>query len=179
MKSPKTLMSEKLFDRSALALVLTFSFSPVQAELTPTAYTMSVIENHSEARDVLRGEYSRVTESRDTSTTFVGNSFSMQTNLCVAYTKTGEFDSAKAACETAVELTRKSLRRSRHQQSISYSQRSYRRDLALALSNRGVLRVFSGEAEMAQQDFIEANRLKSGLSQPSTNLSILIESPVS
>ena len=45
--------------------------------------------------------------------------------------------------------------------------------LALALSNRGVLNAALGETDLAQRDFEEASRLRTSLSAPGINLARL------
>ena len=47
------------------------------------------------------------------------------------------------------------------------------RNVALALSNRGVLRLLIGEGEQAREDFHEARILRSGIAAPRRNLQYL------
>jgi hypothetical protein len=88
------------------------------------------------------------------------------TNLCIAYTVTGDFDSAEEACDAALSVAeqvdraaRKSgLRLSRHEAT------------ARALTNRGVLRAMAGNALLAAADFRAAERISGAWTVPGRNL---------
>lgn len=175
MKPLTKLVSNKLLTRSALVLVTTLSINATHAESESVAYAMSVLEDSTGAKDILRGDYGQVIENLATSTPRAAGKFATQTNLCVAYTKSGDFSSAEHACDSAVAVTRKALAEVRGSYSAGFTQRSLRRELAVALSNRGVLRVHSGETELAGQDFVEASEQKSGLLEPYANLSRFVE----
>ncbi len=175
MKPLTKLVSNKLLTRSALALVTTFSVLSTQADAEPSAYAMSVLVDSAGGKAVLRGDYDRVIADLAASTPISGTNFAAHTSLCVAYTKSGDFSNAENACNTAVAVTKKAIEGPRSHGLEGFSKRSLRRDLALALSNRGVLRVFTGVTELAEQDFLEASELKSGLLAPRANLSLIAE----
>ena len=94
--------------------------------------------------------------------------FFASNNLCVAYTKSGDLDSAKLACDEAVRLA--PTEETVAMRSTATIDRRYR---ALALSNRGVLRALAGEDASAREDFEAAINLKGGLSAPERNLAYL------
>lgn len=60
------------------------------------------------------------------------------------------------------------------------SVRQYRKYLAIALSNRGVLLAITGKAERARKDFRDAMQFESDIPAPATNLARLsqITAPV-
>ena len=117
------------------------------AEDNKSAYRMGVIIDAAEGKAVRKGKYeqaiARLTEAkryrRD-------DQFARSTNLCVAYTKTGELEKAEVACEQAVML---------HADNRVDSERYH----ALALSNRGVLRAVKGDVELARADFEAATEI--------------------
>lgn len=84
--------------------------------------------------------------------------FESSTNLCVAYTLAGEYQKADEACAAAVELSERA---------------AVRRDVAVALSNRGVLRAVSGDPSGARQDFSRALEIERGLYPANENLQLL------
>jgi hypothetical protein len=61
----------------------------------------------------------------------------------------------------------------RSEYSKSFQERLRREYLALALSNRGVLRAATGDVELARQDFVAAQSARARLSVVKTNLARL------
>lgn len=158
--------NERKPHKVALALAfsaLAFSVS-AGAEEQETPYTMTAIIDASFGHKVSTGEYEQAIQ-RITAPGYhhLKDSFEAKTNLCVAYTKTGAIGQAVETCDAAVSELRN--------QTMKYG--SSRSDLAVALSNRGVLRAVKGEEELARQDFLEAVELKSGIAAPSSNLARL------
>lgn len=87
--------------------------------------------------------------------------FAEQTNLCVAYTKIRDVEKASTACDAAVaQMKEQEDRASRSRSERSAEVRAYRSDLAVALSNRGVLLAATGDAELARKDFRAAMALQ-------------------
>ena len=123
---------------------------------------MTAIIDASFGSEVTAGDYQKAIQRITAPKYHLKDSFAAQTNLCVAYTKTGAIGQATETCDAAV---REIQSRMRFEMSRS--------DLALALSNRGVLRAVQGQAELARQDFVDAVKLKSGLAAPTTNLAAL------
>jgi tetratricopeptide (TPR) repeat protein len=160
----------------ALAAALT-TCAPLFAQETDPAYTMTVIIDAAHGGKVAAGKYERAIEKISASKS-KRDLYSKQTNLCVAYTKTGDLDRATAACEAAlaIMLDNKSPRNSHL--GPAQAGRSDRMYLALALSNMGVLHAAKGSPESARQSFRQALELDSGLSAPKTNLERLAKSDV-
>lgn len=140
---------------------LAFSVS-AGAEEQETPYTMTAIVDASFGSQVTAGDYDFAIERITAPKYHLRDSFEAKTNLCVAYTKTGAIGQATETCEAAVTEIQNRMRFE-----------MTRSDLALALSNRGVLRAVQGQADLARQDFVEAVSLKSGLAAPTTNLARL------
>lgn len=94
--------------------------------------------------------------------------FASSTNLCVALAATGELQHAQSACEAALQITERSLRHADFA-----SERALQRDLALALSNMGVISVMSGEAGRGEAYFERASELRAGLAPVDSNLKVV------
>ena len=163
---------EKLtrFTRLSRPLMLVASLAvalPLAAEETDEAYTMTVIIDSAHGTKVAAGNYERAIE-KITAAKRSRDAYSTQTNLCVAYTKTGALEKATAACEAALTIMldgRKS--RSPHFAVAEQADRVY---LALALSNLGVLQAAKGSTDKARATFLRAVELDTDLSAPKINL---------
>ena len=152
---------------------LTFSVSAGAAE-QQAAYTMTAISNASFGQQVTVGKYGQAIEKITSPKFKTKTSFSAVTNLCVAYTKTGDLGRAAAKCDTALEKTRARVKFRRSGDLIQPA--GYGRtpaDLAIALSNRGVLHAVQGETDLAREVFLEAIDLEAGLEAPQINLARL------
>ncbi len=111
------------------------------------AYSMAVIIDAAEGKAVRKGKYDQAIARLTEEKRYRRNErFARSTNLCVAYTKTGELEKAEFACEQAVML---------HADNSVDSERNH----ALALSNRGVLRAVKGDVELARADFEAATEI--------------------
>lgn len=148
----------------ALLLGPVFSM-PVTAEETPaTAYTMAVIKNEAYGRRVTAGNYEQAIDKITRGGTHVRDRFADHVNLCVAYTKTKDIENADLACNAALAGIRKQEdRATRSKKGPLYG--AYKRDLAVALSNRGVLFAVSGDAARAKECFAAAIELQTDLSR--------------
>ncbi len=80
--------------------------------------------------------------------------YARQMNLCVAYSKEGNIDKAKDACHKAVTLVRQSGKRPAE---LQRELRSY------AYSNRGVVRLLSGDNIGALADFQRAHDIEASV----------------
>ena len=158
MNSPKKTGRVKRVSHPATLLAALLAAAPLAAEETDSAYTMTVIIDAAHGSKVAAGKYARAIE-KITARKSGRDPYSRQTNLCVAYTKTGELDKATTACEAALAITRDGK-----------IGRTYR---AVALSNLGVLHAAKGSRDIARRTFREALDLDSGLSAPKTNLARL------
>ncbi len=150
------------------------SGTPLHAEEQQLVYTLTAIEDVSYGEAIVAGNYDAAIEGILSSAKVARGGFEAQTNLCVAYTRSGEFDKADASCDAALVALKKRYRTSTVAGNIPfYSRRTHEKYLALALSNRGVLRVVSGEPDLARADFERAADLKFGLDVVDTNLAKL------
>jgi Tfp pilus assembly protein PilF len=158
----------RLLAAALTGLVATTAIAEEQAP----QYTMTVISNEKFSHKVLKGDYEKAIEKIEVASR--SDDFSMQTNLCVALTKTGDLDAAKVACDAAVEIVReKRSKRTRTARRFDYVDAGDRADLAVALSNRGVLHAAQGEEDLAHADFKASLDLDAGLSAPGINLARL------
>ncbi len=144
-------VAANLFAASALA-------HEVAQEPMAAGYQMAAVIDRAHGNVVISGDYGKAIED-------LGNKsrrhFESSTNLCVAYTMTGNLEKADAECAAALELSEKS---------------SVRRDIAVALSNRGVVKAVSGDLSGASEDFSRALEIHGDLRQASENLQLLRES---
>ena len=151
---------------SAALVALTLSMQSTYAEdVGKSAFTMTAISNVAMGEKVVAGEYDAVIARLASPAGRSVEAYSRYTNLCVAYTKSGELDAAEESCEKAVTIAGR-----RHSLIPTYSFRSGRRDKAVALSNRGVLRAVKGNVLGAERDFHEATNLTAALEAPRVNL---------
>ena len=156
-----------------LAFVAALFFSaPLAAQENAPAYTMTVIIDAAHGTKVATGKYEHAIE-KITATKSTRDPYSRQTNLCVAYTKTGALDKATEACEAALAITLGSKKSRGSYSGSARSERVERTYRALALSNLGVLHAAKGSPEIARSSFRKALELESGLSAPRTNLARL------
>lgn len=80
------------------------------------------------------------------------------------HAKTRKIDKASAACDAAIAVARKQQPESRNDGfGRRATERAYEADLALALSNRGVLLAAIGNEQLAKQDFLAAIELRTDL----------------
>lgn len=127
-----------------------------QPEVQP--YAMAVISNAAYGAKVESGRYEQAIDRITRNGSRMPDRFSEQVNLCVAYTKTRNIAKAGAACDAAIAKATE-LPDSRQNDA----------DLALALSNRGVLMAVKGEHELAKRDFRGAIDLRTKLTSIATN----------
>ena len=150
-----------------IALILALLAGPVSQAAEGDGYRMIAFEDKAKGHLVVKGRYAeaieRLAARRSRATNFERNN-----NLCVAFTKAAQLDAAKAACDEAVRL-RSDTRIAAHTYATP-EQRTSIRDRAIALSNRGVVRVLTGDEHGAMQDFAESVRIFDGLVEPQLNL---------
>lgn len=131
-------------------------------------FEMTVVSDEAFGRQVMAGELEVAIERIETSSGRAADEFFAQNNLCVAYTKNGQFNDAEKACDAAIAKTL-SKRRLRNSDNTQVD----RRYAAMALSNRGVLRALMGEKGRAAEDFSAAVDLKARIGAPKRNLAYL------
>lgn len=148
----------------ACALLLGFSMPVTAEETAAAAYTMAVIKNEAYGRQVTAGKYEHAIDKITRGGVRAKDRFADHVNLCVAYTKTKNIKSANRSCNAALAgLKKQEDRAMRSKKSPLYG--AYTRDLAVALSNRGVLFAVSGDRARAKESFAAALELQTSLSQ--------------
>ena len=130
---------------------------------------MTAYLDSAHGRKVVKGQYARAIDKITTSSARRANTFESKANLCVAYTKTGDFDSAREVCDEALARVRKRVG-TRTNRTLP---RIDRVDLAIALTNRGVLLALTGDLQQARAAFLEARELKARRSAVDSNLARL------
>jgi len=149
--------TNKLATLAALLIAATASMPALAHEDRAVPFTMAVIIDSAHGSKVQVGNYEQAIERITRSGSRTPKSFADQVNLCVAYAKMNDIQKANSACEAAIAKVRKldsrmaRIRNARNQEVLAY-----RSDLALALSNRGVLMAVAGDKERAKQDFLAA-----------------------
>ena len=141
-----------------------------------TPYVFTVIDTSRHGVDVLEGQYDdAIARIRQDGTADL--SFSESTNLCIAYTKSGDTAKALESCDRAVEVAReKNGMRWLGHANAPYNGRRKDLDLVIALSNRSVVHATSGDDLLALEDLREADALKPHLRAVSKNLAVLTTS---
>lgn len=140
---------------TAAAIATAFGVSARAALGAETSYEMiSYVESPS-GRRLATGDYDGAIElAAKRSRSGVGETRLMEnTNLCVAYTVTGNYAKARESCEAALEIAQlvdgaRSRRSARH---------AY--ETAKAMTNRGVLKAMTGDVTGAASDFKEATAM--------------------
>ena len=143
------------FSRPLTLVAALIACAPLSAQEVEPAYTMTVIVDAAHGGKVAAGKYERAIE-KITASKRARDSYSRHTNLCVAYTKTGELDKATEACEAALAITRETRSPRRSYPGLAHSEKANRVYLALALSNLGVVHAAKGNPEIARRTFREA-----------------------
>lgn len=163
-------------DAAKAALVtaaLTIAASVVQAG---TPYEFTVIDTTRHGAEVLEGQYEKaIVRIREDGAADL--SFSESTNLCIAYTKSGDTESAMESCDRAVDIARESNGLPRFSGLYASGNASGKDlDLVIALSNRGVVHAAAGDESRALEDLREADALRPHLRAVAKNLAVLTES---
>lgn len=152
----------------AVACLLLTQGSAVAHEGPPGKYRMTVISDEAYGHKIIAGHYAEAVDRIDASRGNGSKRFFAYTNLCVAFTLTGEVENARPACDEALALI--DTDSSRLPKFFEPIQTDYE---SMALSNRGVLRAVSGDVDGARDDFLAAEALGAGLSAPAENLARL------
>lgn len=146
--------------RAAMAALLIVATAPIPAlahEDPIVPFTMAVIIDGAHGTKVQVGNYEKAIDRITRGGSRTPRSFADQVNLCVAYAKTNDLQKANSACEAAIaEVRKQESRLARIRNERNQELRAYRSDLALALSNRGVLMAVAGDKERAKQAFLAA-----------------------
>ncbi len=126
-----------------------------------TPFKMGIVVDRAYGRSIQTGNYEQAITRLTRRSPSTLRTFSSQNNLCVAYVKTADLGKAAEACQAAVDGMKKLEARASKKSRRSFEHQKYRSDLAIALSNRGVLLAVSGDAVSARADFQAAMALGS------------------
>ena len=153
------------------ALLLTAGLASGTASLAHSElenFEMTVVTDAAFGHKVMDGELDAAIKSIEASHSRPSSEFFAQNNLCVAYTKSGQFSDAEMACDAAISKTL-----SGRQLKLAENGPAERRYAAIALSNRGVLHALMGDEGRAAADFTAAVKLRARLGAPKRNLEFL------
>lgn len=173
------LQKAEIFRRPAVASVIALlaiaAAGPAMAHNTPDFFEMTVVRDAAYGSKVTNGDYEEAIAKINAVDGRASERFFRSNNLCVAYAKSKMIDAALDACNDALSVTETaaSVAPAGRRHRLSFQERSERRNRAMALSNRGVLRVVSGDAASARDDFQAALALDTGISAPERNLALL------
>ena len=155
-------------------LLTTTALFPLQGsanEEQQTQYEMVVVGNQAFGDLVSKGKYQLAVKRINSSGNFTPHATA--TNQCVALTMLGEYDKAEAQCDEATKLAEQTPPRGRDSINQAKAQRAF------AYSNRGVMRMLSGNVSGAREDFLTAVERKADLRTPTRNLAKANDEPTS
>jgi tetratricopeptide (TPR) repeat protein len=134
------------------ALSLAAACNPAWSETAQPRYEMAVYADSAHGQNILSGRFDQAID-KIRPKTHGTDALLAQTNLCVAFAKSGDIEAADKACDKAVVLA-KSLRKVRRTDFRNETSAQIRaRYVAVALSNRGVVKAVQGDLEAARKDF--------------------------
>ncbi len=146
------------------------------ANADESQFTVAVIQDAAHGRTILAEDYQSAIDALQTVDAEGLEAFYVANNLCVAYLKTGELAKAKQSCDDAVLAIEAVLEARGTGTSLHAGSLAQRRSfLAVALTNRGVVRASDGESDMARADFRAAIEVRSRTERPETNLAHLTQ----
>jgi tetratricopeptide (TPR) repeat protein len=157
-------------------MIASFMTPVANAAAEPSAFRMLVVDDTLSGRKVLSGDFDTVIDDFSADKVRVQNIFATYTNICVAYTKSKQVEKAIEACDLAVSHTEKVYKQVDGSKKATRTKRQQAREnLAVALSNRGVLFAVSGKGEKAMESFETAVRLDADQRYVRANISRLSE----
>ncbi len=173
------LQEAEFLRRPAVASVITLlaivAAAPALAHDMQDSFEMTVVRDAAWGSKVTNGDYAEAIAKISAAGDRASQRFFRNNNLCVAYAKSKKIDAALDACNAALSITKAdpSATTGGRRDRQSFRSRNERRHQAMALSNRGVLRVVSGDIASARDDFEAALALDTGISAPARNLALL------
>jgi len=151
----------------AVSLALTATSG--MAETNDPKYTMTVYEDYAHGASIVAGDYEQAIE-KITTKRVKNDPVRVETNLCVAYVKAGEVELAEKSCDAAVAAVESTKQFDRRAIGIDTNAGARRRYLAIALSNRCVMKAVKGDLASAKEDFDMAMELDTRLAAAKVNL---------
>lgn len=159
--------------RSLTTVVAVACMGAAMAEPAEPRYMLNVIEDAAYGEEILAGNYVEAIDKIKSTNRRSIDDYYAAVNLCAARVLSRQFAGAEVACDSAVLGAERLLQRPGHMSVHSFEARAYRRFMAMALSNRGVLRALQGEADLARDDFTKAMDIRTRLPAPAANLARL------
>lgn len=152
LRTPKTLMKVALLLATATSLSVAAQAQPGRGFVL-TAYSDAV-----GGERLLAGHYSAaLVQIRGAKNGTAGTAVVKTTNACVAYAILGKLTEARAACDAAVAAA--TLERSHATGVVSKSRADEDSSVAIAYSNRAIVRSLSHQAVSSAEDLAEAHSL--------------------
>lgn len=148
--------TKRLYATALLFGLLAMPLLPPAAsadEAAAAPFTMAVLTDEAYGARVMSGKYEKAIERLTRGGARSNSRFAEQNNLCVAFAKTTDLTNALAACEAAVAKVKERERLANNRPKRSFTARAYRSDLAIALSNYGVLLAVQGAIDEARASF--------------------------
>lgn len=168
MKTVTTEMRNPLHKRFLAAIGFAMTVSTAIADDAPK-FTMTVFEDVAQGTDIIAGHYDKAIDAVSVGTS-KNDAIRIESNLCVAYVKSGEVERAERACDAAIAAinAKKSFRTYRlRDESAAKARKRY---LAIALSNRGVVKAVKGDYAAARKDLDTVLELDTQLAVVKINL---------
>ena len=155
--------------RVVCALSLAVACTPAWSDTGKPNYEMAFFSDSAQGSKILTGKYEQAIEKINSKAGH-RDVLHVKTNLCVAYTKAGNIDEAAVACEEAVAAAKSFRKVRRSDLSVETPAQVRSRYLAIALSNRGVLKAVMGDYEAARADFDAALAQQSRIKSVEANI---------
>ncbi|MGI9293300.1 MAG: hypothetical protein ACR2PS_04900 [Pseudomonadales bacterium] len=151
---------------ACLALVLTaLPFIASSNELN--GYMMSIQANAPGIEHLRAGDYRKAIAASRSVLAEPGWKAAAHNNICVCYTILKDYKRAQRSCAKAVKILQAAKARQRS------SKRQDTTSLAMAYSNRGVLRALSDDLQSAHRDFIKAQKYAANSQKYEHNYALL------
>lgn len=163
---------KRIFAGTLLVVIAGALAGTAGAESAGPTYVLNAISDTAYGNKVIAGDYVDAIDKIKTSNRRSIHNYYAATNLCVAYIMTHDLEGAKNVCNSAVTEMETSLS-GKFARNSSAKAKTYRKFLAIALSNRGVLHALAGDSELARGDFRDALELEARISAPEVNLARL------
>jgi hypothetical protein len=120
----------------------------------PNKFVMTVYTNGAGGDSLVRGDFTTAVQQTQHRGAYDDT---LDTNKCVAYTMTAQFETAKSVCDAAVRDAKKDVLHS--SPATLWERTQLEESLAIAYSNRAVLDWLSHDAAAAERDLADASAL--------------------
>lgn len=168
MKTVNTGKRNPLHRRFLVAIGFAMVASTAIADDAPK-FTMTVFEDVALGADIIAGHYDKAIDAASVDMS-KNDVIRIESNLCVAYAKTGEIERAERACDAAIAAIRAKKSFYRYRLSDESAGHARKRFMAIALSNRSVINAVKGDYAAARKDLDMAQELDTQLAVVKINL---------